>query len=88
MESIQYELVYNKLFSQLPKWKQTAIKEDSIRNNWSGVLTDFIKEVIYKAEKEFEENKDSKCKFVNDVVSNNIEKKSGETKKKVKNKKN
>jgi hypothetical protein len=88
MESIQYELVYNKLFNQLPKWKQTAIKEDIIRNNWSGILTDFVKDVIYKAEKEFEENKNSKCKFVNDVVSNNIEKKSGETKKKVKNKKN
>jgi hypothetical protein len=53
MTSNQYKLVYNKLFNQLPKWKQIAVKEDSIKNNWSGVLTEFIKNVIVTAETEY-----------------------------------
>ena len=57
MTSQHYKNTYNKLFNELPKWKQMAVKEDSERNNWSGLLTEFIKNVIYTAEKEFEDNK-------------------------------
>lgn len=57
MTSEHYKNTYNKLFNELPKWKQMAVKEDSERNNWSGILTEFIKNVIYTAEKEFEDNK-------------------------------
>lgn len=57
MTSEHYKNTYNKLFNELPKWKQMAVKEDSERNNWSGLLTEFIKNVIYTAEKEFEDNK-------------------------------
>ena len=38
----------------MPKWKQLAIKEDSQRNNMSGILTEFIAKVIEIAEKEYE----------------------------------
>lgn len=38
----------------MPKWKQSAIKEDSERNNMSGILTEFLVKVIETAEKEFE----------------------------------
>jgi hypothetical protein len=37
----------------LPRWKKLAIVEDSERNNWSGLLTEFIKTVIEEAEKEY-----------------------------------
>ena len=50
MTSEHYKNTYNKLFNELPKWKQMAVKEDSERNNWSGLLTEFIKNVIYTAE--------------------------------------
>ena len=38
----------------MPKWKQLAIKEDTKRNNMSGILTEFLAKVIETAEKEFE----------------------------------
>lgn len=57
MTSVLYKNTYDKLLNSLPKWKQLAIKEDSIKNYWSGILTEFIQSVIQTAEKEFEENK-------------------------------
>ena len=57
MTSEHYKNTYNKLLNELPKWKQMAEKEDREKNHWNGILTEFIKNVIYTAEKEFEDNK-------------------------------
>ena len=54
MNSLHYKNAYNNILSQMPKWKQLAIKEDSQRNNMSGILTEFIAKVIEIAEKEYE----------------------------------
>lgn len=54
MTSEHYKNTYNKLFNELPKWKQMAVKEDSSKNHWSGLLTDFIKNVIYTAENSYQ----------------------------------
>ena len=54
MNSLHYKNAYNNILSQMPKWKQLAIKEDSQRNNMSGILTEFIAKVIETAEKEYE----------------------------------
>lgn len=51
MTADHYKSTYNKLLKELPKWKQLAIKEDSNKNHWSGVLTEFVQNVIYTAEK-------------------------------------
>jgi len=48
-----YKTVYQRKFEELPRWKKLAIVEDSERNNWSGLLTEFIKTVIEEAEKEY-----------------------------------
>lgn len=48
-----YKTVYQRKFNELPRWKKLAIVEDSERNNWSGLLTDFVKAVIEEAEKEY-----------------------------------
>jgi hypothetical protein len=52
-----YKLIYDTEFEKLPKWKQNAINEDLLHNKSTGMTTDFIKLVIEKAEKHFEENK-------------------------------
>lgn len=83
MTSKQYKSTYDKLFNQLPKWKQLAVKEDSERNNWSGILTDFVKNVIYTAEKEFDQNQFA---VTEEIPKYNIENKD-KLKKKIKNKK-
>lgn len=83
MTSKQYKSTYDKLFNQLPKWKQLAVKEDSERNNWSGILTDFVKNVIYTAEKEFDQNQFA---VTDEIPKCNIENKD-KLKKKIKNKK-
>lgn len=83
MTSKQYKSTYDKLFNQLPKWKQLAVKEDSKRNNWSGILTDFVKSVIYNAEKEFDQNQ---LTMVDAVPHYNVEK-GTKSSKKFKNKK-
>jgi hypothetical protein len=48
-----YKTVYQRKFKEMPRWKQLAIVEDSDRNNWSGLLADFVKAVIEEAEKEY-----------------------------------
>jgi len=53
MTSSFYKTVYQRKFEELPRWKKLAIVEDSERNNWSGLLTEFIKAVIEEAEKEY-----------------------------------
>lgn len=83
MTSNQYKTTYDRLFNQLPKWKQLAVKEDSDRDYWSGILTDFVKNVIDTAEKEYEQNK---VKLTEEVISPNVEKGKKTSKKKLKNK--
>ena len=84
MTSTQYKETYNKLLSELPKWKQIAVKEDSERNNWSGILTEFVQNVIVTAEKEF----DSKQFIFTDEPSIPYNVEQPVKPKKVKNKKN
>ena len=52
-----YKTVYQRKFEELPRWKKLAIVEDSEKNNWSGLLTDFIKAVIEEAEKDYANSK-------------------------------
>lgn len=52
-----YKTVYQRKFNELPRWKKLAIVEDSEKNNWSGLLTEFIKTVIEEAEKDFANSK-------------------------------
>ena len=70
----------------MPKWKQLAIKEDSQRNNMSGILTEFIAKVIEIAEKEYENhslmNEQLKKMESNGIVDKKTFNKSTETKKK------
>ena len=54
MNPLNYKTAYNNVLNQMPKWKQSAVKEDSERNNMSGILTEFLAKVIETAEKEFE----------------------------------
>lgn len=54
MNSLNYKTAYNNVLNQMPKWKQLAVKEDSEKNNMSGILTEFLAKVIETAEKEFE----------------------------------
>lgn len=50
-----YKAVYQRKFNELPRWKKLAVVEDSENNNWSGLLTDFVKSVIEEADKSFDE---------------------------------
>lgn len=52
-----YKTIYDTEFDKLPKWKQNAIQEDLANNKNTGMTSDFIKLVIEKAEKYFDENK-------------------------------
>lgn len=81
MTSNQYKTTYDKLFNQLPKWKQLAVKEDSIQNNWSGILTDFVKNVIYVAEKEFDQNN---IKLIEEEISSGVQSGGKKSRKKIK----
>lgn len=73
MTSSFYKTVYQRKFNELPKWKQLAIVEDSQKNHWSGLLTDFIKGVIEEAEKEYLNSKtttsDNSVKFETETES-------------------
>jgi len=84
MTSTQYKETYNKLLTELPKWKQIAVNEDSERNNWSGILTEFVQSVILTAEKEY----DCKQFIFTDEPSSPYKVEEPATPKKVKNKKN
>ncbi len=48
----KYRDTYEKLFNDLPNWKKLAIQEDSKLNKRSGLLVDFLTQVIYNAERE------------------------------------
>jgi len=77
-----YKTVYQRKLNELPPWKKLAVVEDSERNNWSGILTDFIKSVIEEAEKEYANSKttvsDVQSKYVSDgeKTKKKVEKKS------------
>ena len=64
-----YKTVYQRKFKEMPRWKQLAIVEDSTRNNWSGLLTDFVKAVIEEAEKEYANSKSTVSNPPNKYVS-------------------
>ena len=69
MTSSFYKTVYQRKFNELAKWKQLAIVEDSTSNNWSGLLTDFVKAVIEEAEKEYANSKSTVSNPPNKYVS-------------------
>lgn len=83
MTSTQYKETYDKLFNLLPKWKQIAVKEDSVKNHWSGILLEFVQNVIVTAEKEFDSKQ---YVFTDEPAAYNVEE--PVKPKKVKNKKN
>lgn len=58
MTSYFYKSVYQRKFNELPRWKQLAIEEDSQRDHWSGILTEFVKSVIEEADKSFDEQEE------------------------------
>ena len=64
-----YNTVYQRKFNEMPRWKQLAIVEDSTRNNWSGLLTEFIKAVIEEAEKDYANSKSTISNPPNKYVS-------------------
>ena len=64
-----YKTVYQRKFEELPRWKKLAIVEDSERNNWSGLLTEFIKAVIEEAEKDYANSKSTISNPPNKYVS-------------------
>ena len=64
-----YKTVYQRKFNEMPRWKQLAIVEDSTRNNWGGLLTEFIKAVIEEAEKDYANSKSTISNPPNKYVS-------------------
>lgn len=46
----KYQLAYVQAFSQMPKWKQLAIKEDEKAGRESRFVQEFLKEVTRLAE--------------------------------------
>lgn len=58
MTKSRYQEAYNKIYKELPKWKQNAVIEDSAKSHWSGILTDFIQKVVELAENETLFNKE------------------------------
>ena len=64
-----YKTVYQRKFNEMPRWKKLAIVEDSERNHWSGLLTDFVKAVIEEAEKEYANSKTSTDIVLKEIVT-------------------
>lgn len=54
-----YKTIYNEEFNKLPKWKQIAVTEDIKNKKSSGLTDEFIKSAIEKAEKYYDQNKNS-----------------------------
>ena len=54
-----YKKIYDEEFNKLPRWKQVAVNEDIANKKSSGLTDDFIKLVIEKAEKHYDQNKNS-----------------------------
>lgn len=54
-----YKKIYNEEFNKLPRWKQVAVNDDLAHKKSSGLTDDFIKLVIERAEKYYEQNKNS-----------------------------
>lgn len=54
-----YKKIYDEEFNKLPRWKQVAVNEDLAHKKSSGLTDDFIKLVIEKAEKHYDQNKNS-----------------------------
>ena len=51
-ESNRYQMSYNRLFESYPPWKRYAIEEDLNNKSDTGLLEEFIKNVIENAENE------------------------------------
>lgn len=54
MNAELYKNTYNTLYKTYPRWKQVAIVEDIKNKNDSGILLEFIQNVISTAEKQFD----------------------------------
>ena len=48
----RYQMSYNRLFESYPPWKRYAIEEDLKNKSDTGLLEEFIKNVIENAENE------------------------------------
>ena len=66
-----YKKIYDEEFNKLPRWKQVAVNEDIANKKSSGLTDEFIKLVIEKAEKYYDQNKNiqsTKKEFVEQCV--------------------
>lgn len=54
MNAELYKNTYNNLYKTYPRWKQVAIVEDVKNKNDSGILMEFIQNVINTAEAQFD----------------------------------
>jgi hypothetical protein len=54
-----YKKIYDDEFNKLARWKQVAVNDDVANKKSSGLTDEFIKLVIEKAEKYYEQNKNS-----------------------------
>ena len=70
MTALFYKTVYHRKFDELPMWKKHAIKEDSKKEQWSGILTEFIASVIEEAEKEYANSKSTTPNVPSEYVKN------------------
>ena len=60
-----YKTTYAIEYQRQPKWKQKAIDDDIKQNRSSGLTDDFIRNVISRAEDQFEQHlSDEKLKLV------------------------
>jgi len=57
--TIVYKKIYDEEFNKLPRWKQLAVNEDLAHKKSSGLTDEFIKTVIEKAEKYYDQNKNT-----------------------------
>lgn len=61
-----YKKIYDDEFNKLARWKQVAVNDDVANKKSSGLTDEFIKLVIEKAEKYYEQNKN--CNTTKKVV--------------------
>lgn len=54
-----YKKIYDDEFNKLARWKQVAVNDDMANKKSSGLTDEFIKLVIEKAEKYYDQNKNS-----------------------------
>lgn len=76
-----YKKAYEETLQKCPKWKQSAILEDIANKKNSGIVIDFIQNIVYLAESRF----DTDLKLVKNcdinVKKTNTSKKTSKSKK-------